>query len=193
LPRCSPSMEDLPDDDLVLRYQQGQAEAFDQLFDRHCMSVYNFASSMLGDTALAEDVMQETFMAVARTAATYTPCGYFRGWIMRIVRNRCLNRIDAERLRRHAFGSEGLDIVEPVSVDPPPYASIQMNEQAAIVARAIAGLPDRQREAIVLYAVEKMSYAGIADVLEMPINTVKTLIHRARAGIAQALESHNDS
>ena len=189
----SQSTEDLPDDDLVLRYQQGQSEAFDQLFDRHCMSVYNFASSMLGDTALAEDVMQETFMAVARTAATYTPCGYFRGWVMRIVRNRCLNRLDAERLRRCAMGSDGLDIVEPVAADPPPYSSVQTTEQAAIVARAIAGLPDRQREAIVLYAVEQMSYARIADVLDTPINTVKTLIHRARAGIAQALEAQEGS
>ena len=182
-------MEDLPDDDLVLRYQQGQTEAFDQLFDRHSMSVYNFASSMLGDAVAAEDVMQDTFMAVARTVGAYTPRGHFRAWIMRIVRNLCLNRLESERVRRGTMGSDCLDVVDPASHDPPPDASARTCEQATVVGRAIVELPERQREALVLYVFERMSYAQIADVLEAPVNTVKTLIHRARAGVAEALEA----
>ena len=189
-------MEDVSDDGLILRYRQGEAAAFDTLFERHYTSVYHFAKTMLGSTDGAEDVLQETFLAVARSAGTYTPCGHprgFRGWLLRIVRNRCLNRLDAERHRRGAMGSVGLNVIDPVADDPPPYASAQACEQAAILARAIAELPQRQREALVLYALERMSYAQIADVLEMPLNTVKTLIHRARAGVAQALATQDDS
>lgn len=188
-------MEDVSDDALVLRYRQGEAAAFDILFERHYASVYHVARMMLGGNDGAEDVLQETFLAVARSVGAYTPSGHargFRGWLMRIVRNRCLNRLDAQRVRYRRIGSDGLDAVDPIAAEPPPYASAETVEQATILGRAVAALPQRQREALVLYALERMSYAQIADVLETPLNTVKTLIHRARAGVAQALAKQDD-
>ena len=186
-------MHEASDDALVLRYCQGDAAAFDALFERHYTSVYHFARMILGGNDGAEDVLQEAFLAVAQTAATYTPCGRFRGWLLRIVRNRCLNRLDAERVRGRTFGSDGLEVLDPAAADPPPGAAAQACEQATILSRAISALPQRQREALVLYALERMSYAHIAEVLEMPVNTVKTLIHRARVGVAQALAEQDDS
>ena len=181
-------MPDLSDDDLLIMYRDGDADAFDTLFDRHRVSVCSFARAMLREDGGAEDVLQETFLAVARTARTYAPRGRFRVWLMRIVRNRCLNRLQAERVRGAAITELALDIVDVPSGAPSPERHTVANESMAIVLAAIPTLPERQREALALYAFEQMSYRGIAEVLDAPINTVKTLIHRARAALAQALE-----
>ena len=181
-------METLTDDDLVRMYREGDAEAFDVLFDRHCRGVYGFAHTMLGDGGGAEEVLQETFLSVAQTAASYTPRGRFRSWLMRIVRNRCLNRLESRRARQAMLQRGGPDVVDLPARGPSPSRQVQDDEQRAIVRSAVANLPDRQREAVALYAFEQMTYREIAAVLQMPINTVKTLIHRARASLARALE-----
>jgi RNA polymerase sigma-70 factor (ECF subfamily) len=88
------------------------------------------------------------------------------------------------------MGQELLDATEPAASGASPVERVEADEQTSLIRAAIAGLPERQREAITLYAFEQMSYRQIAEVLDMPINTVKTLIHRARAGLAQLLGSH---
>jgi RNA polymerase sigma-70 factor, ECF subfamily len=181
-------VDELTDDDLIRMYRDGDADAFDALFDRHHASAYGFARSILGRLDGAEDVLQETFLAVARTARTYTPRGRFRPWLLRIVRNRCLNRIQAERARREALMQSSLCMREPPSHQVDPEAQMKFDEHAEVVRRAVTGLPDRQREAIALYAFERMAYREIAEVMGMPINTVKTLIYRARANLARSLK-----
>ena len=182
-------MPELSDDDLIRMYRDGDAEAFETLFDRHYRSVYNFARAILGDSAGPDEVLQEAFLTVARTAGTYTPRGRFRSWLMRIVRNRCLNHLAAERARRAAVSERGAEARAIASGERPPAERADDDEQAAILRAAIATLPERQREAIALYAFEQMTYREVAEVLEMPINTVKTLIHRARADLARQLRS----
>jgi RNA polymerase sigma-70 factor (ECF subfamily) len=179
----------LTDDDLFLMFREGQADAFDVLFDRHYVSVYNFARTMLRDASAAEEVLQETFLAVARAARTYEARGTFRTWLLRIARNRSLNRLDAQRARRQVLADDpaGLALQYP-SREPSPPQRAMGNEQVQLVKRAMLALPDRQREAIALYAFEELTYQQIAEVLDVPINTVKTLIHRARAGLAEALD-----
>jgi RNA polymerase sigma-70 factor (ECF subfamily) len=182
-------MEEITDDELIRMYRGGDVEAFDTLFDRYHASVYAFARTMLAGAEGADEVLQETFLAVARTARTYRPRGRFRSWLMRIVRNRCLNRIEAARVRRAALAESGLGVVEVASGEASPPQRAAAGEQRRIVEAAIEALPDRQREAIALRAFEQMAYREIAEVLEMPIGTVKTLIHRARANLARALEA----
>ena len=182
--------ERVSDDDLMRMYRRGDADAFDVLFDRHYQQVYSVARTILGDRSGAEDVLQDAFLTVATEARKYEPRGRFRAWIMRIVRNRCLNRLAAERARRAVTGG-GLEIIEPPARDPPPDELVQTDEQVAIVRAGIADLPERQREAMALYAFGQMHYREIAEVLDAPINTVKTLIHRARASLARSLESLN--
>jgi len=183
-------LSDLSDEELIQMYREGDAVAFDVLFDRYRAPVYNFARTMLNGSDRAEDVMQETFLAVARAAKRYEARGFFRTWLMRIVRNLCLNCIGFERARRAVVAQSGLNIVEPTSPEPCPPDRAEQDEQMALVRAAIAELPERQREAIVLYAFEQMPYREIAHVLDVPLNTVKTLIHRARATLAHAIEQH---
>ena len=181
-------MADISDDELIAMYRDGDAEAFDALFDRYRAPVHNFARSMLRTPAAAEDVLQETFLAVARATTRYEPRGRFRIWLMRIVRNRCLNWLASERVRQAVIAETDLEIVAPESNDPPPARRLEAHEDLRLVREAIWRLPERQREAIVLYAFEQLTYKEIAEVLGVPINTVKTLIHRARAELARALD-----
>ncbi len=182
-------MEPLGDDDLIRMYREGDADAFDVLFHRHATAVHHFARMLLGDTAAADDVLQETFLAVACTAVRYEPRGRFRPWLMRIVRNRCLNRLDARRRREAVLGRSPCPPAELPSPRPGPSSRAEADEHRRAVEAALGELPDRQREAISLYAFGNMRYRQIAEVLQMPVNTVKTLIHRARANLARALET----
>ena len=181
-------MSDLGDDELIRLHCDGDADAFDALFDRHYVSVYNFARLMLHDAGAAEEVLQETFLAVAQAARAYQPRGHFRTWLLRIVRNRCLNRLAALRAQHELLADSGLSVVEPASPEASPSRRLEADETAAAVRAMVEKLPDRQREAIVLYAFERMKYRQIAEALDVPIDTVKTLIHRARAALAAALE-----
>jgi RNA polymerase sigma-70 factor (ECF subfamily) len=179
------------DDELMSRYRDdADAQAFETLFQRHAPSIFNLARTLLScDAGTAEEVLQETFLSVARSAQSYEPRGYFRTWLFRIARNRCLNRIESRRALR-AVDDRSLDVADSVaSRQPTPPQRAESAEQLAVLQRAIVRLPNRQREAIALFAFEGMTYADIAHVLDVPTNTVKTLIHRARATLAQALGS----
>lgn len=178
-------MDPATDDTLMALHCEGDADAFETLFARHHAAVYNFARYMLGAADGAEEVMQDTFVAVARAAGRYEPRGRFRPWLMRIARNLCLNRLQGGR----RFAVDSLDRHPAVqSTGPGPGERAEARERIALLRGAIGQLPERQREAIVLYAFEQMSYAEIAEALQAPINTVKTLIHRARAALARRFE-----
>lgn len=181
-------MAELSDDDLMVMYRNGDAEALDALFARHSASVYNFALAMLGRPEGAEDVLQDAFLSVARGAAGYQPRDRSRSWLLRIARNRCLNLLACQRLRRQMIAAEPLEVIDPPSAGPDPAVQAASNEGVEALRGMIAGLPDRQRSAIVLYAFEGMTYREIARVLEVPISNVKTLVHRARARLARRYE-----
>ncbi len=180
----------LSDDKLMRMYREGDADAFDALFDRYHAPVYNFARMMLDGAPGADDVLQETFLAVARAAGDYEPRGRFRAWIMRVARNQCLDCLRAATRRRLALVETGLGPAEPVSREARPPEWLAADEHADALYRLIAALPERQREAVVLRAFEGMSYGEIASTLGVPINTVKTLIHRGRAALAAGLEEY---
>jgi RNA polymerase sigma-70 factor (ECF subfamily) len=174
---------EVSDDELVGMYARGDTDAFDVIFDRYHVAVYNFAYHMLERASDAEEIMQEAFLAVARSAATYRPRGRFRSWLMSIARNLCLNRLQAERARRQALAEGGLVVLGRASA-PSPEDHVQAGEERCAVMCALRSLPERQREAVILHAFQGMSYREIAATLEMPIGTVKTLLHRARAALA---------
>lgn len=183
-------MSELSDDSLVRMYRGGDVQAFDVIFDRHHAMVYRWALALLRDTHKAEDVLQEAFAAAVQALPRYEPRGHFRAWLLRIVRNRCLNRIESDRPRLVIVGSPLLEVVEPVAPEPSPAEQAATSDAHRCIARAMAELPARQREALTLYALEQMPYDEIADAMEMPINTVKTLIHRARVHLATRLEEY---
>jgi RNA polymerase sigma-70 factor (ECF subfamily) len=182
----------LTDDELMLMFSDGNVEAFDLLFDRHHSSVYHFACSMLNDSIRAQDILQETFLAVVRSAKKYEPRGRFRTWLLRIARNRCLNALESDRFRHNTLVEGSLAYADPPSREPTADEQVIANETQRVLQQTLARLPHRQREVIVLYAFENLTCREIGEVLDMPVNTVKTLVHRARAALAQALDERRE-
>ena len=181
-------VEDLSDDELMLLYQDGKLDAYEVLFDRHRGPLFNYAAWLLRDRTTAEDVMQDVFLQVARNAATYEPRGRFRAWVMRMARNRCLNILASEATRRRALAGFVVEKTHLADGADDAAASLMQEERRHALEQTLANLPERQREALVLYAYEQMPYREVAQILDMPVNTVKTLIHRARAALAQRME-----
>jgi RNA polymerase sigma-70 factor (ECF subfamily) len=173
------------DDELICRFRDsGDAQAFEALFHRHSRRVFNFARGMMGNAQAAEELLQETFLSVARSAKQYSPQGYFRTWLLRITRNLCLNAIQARKLRAVVGPFDGPLEEWRNAKAANPLLCAQRSEEIDALQAAIGRLPERQRDAILLYAFDDMQYLEIAQVLEVPVNTVKTLIHRARAALA---------
>ncbi|NLW49596.1 MAG: RNA polymerase sigma factor [Candidatus Brocadiaceae bacterium] len=180
-------MDGPSDDELLAMFREGDLDAFDALFDRHHVDVYHFACLMLNGRNDAEDVLQDTFLAVARSARAYSPRGRFRPWLMRIARNLCLNRLHSERLRRRVLAADGDFPDESASGAPAAPELLEWDEGMRAVHEAVRALPERQREALALYAFEGMTYGEVSEALQAPMGTVKALIHRARAALALAL------
>jgi len=177
------------DDDLMTRYQEGDAAAFEMLFARHHQAVFNQARWLLGQTEEAEDAMQEAFLRLARAADRYEGRGLLRAYLLRITRNLCLNRRNHLELR--PFASSGSTEVTPSEVmgpEPEPHERLEHRDRLRQLEGHLRELPLRQQEALLLRVQEQLSYREIALVLEVPLGTVKTLIHRARGALARALE-----
>ena len=179
-------MEQLTDEDLARLWQEGDVSAFDALFDRHHADVYQLARWILGRFDGAEDVLQETFLAVVQHIGQYAAAGPFRSWLLQSARNRALNRLAAERLRHPA--TQGGPAILPQRSNADPMHAASDNEEARLVRQAVDELPDRQREMMALFALQEMGYRQIAEITHTPLNTVKTLIRRARLNLADRFQ-----
>ena len=140
-------------------------EALNVLFDRHYASVYNFALHMLADAGQAEDVLQESFLSVIRSADRYQARGCFRTWLLKICRNRCLNILESERARRHLLQQNGFQFL-PGKRHVSVVEALSRAEQLDLVQREMARLPERQREALLLHVFENLFRACGPNYLE---------------------------
>ena len=170
-------MDGASDEDLMARISQGDERAFRLLARRYLPRALGLARRVLGNEADAEEVVQEALLRVWLNAARWRPTAAFRTWFYRVVLNLCLNR------KRRAPFAALADVEEPADPAPGPFLEIEL------VAAAIAGLPDRQRAAIVLTYQEGMSNAETAAVLGTSISGIETLLVRARRALRKALGS----
>jgi len=179
-------VEDAPlTDDLrqVLRAcLAGDQKAMRELVDRYRGQVFGLCYRMLGHREDAEDAAQETFVRVLRNLRSWDPQRDFEPWLLAIAGNRCRTAL-ARRMREPPARS----IQEPVAA---PAADLQAARQLAEeVELALAGLREQYRQAFVLFHQQELSYAEIAEVLECPIGTVRTWIHRARRELIRQLQA----
>ena len=167
------------DEKLMLVFSQGSAEAFTELFHRYRLPIYAFFRRRLADPTHAEELSQETFLAVLRSAARYEPRALFRTYLYAIA----LKILRAHRRKaifRAAFFGRPNTVRDPAQPDT--------TEAALWVRRAVAKLDATDREIVLLREFEQLSYAEIADLLYLPINTVRSRLFRARAALRQLLE-----
>lgn len=192
-------MSDLPDDPhaaLMVRFQNGDDNAFDELIEKFKGSVFNYVLRQVGNEADAEDIAQNVFVQVYKSAPKYKPTAKFTTWLFTIARNLCLNEF--RRRGRHplqsldgmsAEGEDG-DAIPVQMADasaPSPTAQTLENERKRQIQAAIQALPENQRTALLLYCYEDLPYEEIARVLDTSVSATKSLIHRARLTLKEQL------
>ncbi len=175
-----------PEYALIRAIASGDQEAFERLVKRYQNPLYNFVYRHLGDRALAEDVTQETFLQIYRSASRFEPRARVSSWIFRIAFNLSLN--ESERRGR-------LRLREAPITDKHQYAdgnsttAVAKFELEQQITRLLDRLPDRQRAALLLRVNEGLSYREIAEVLGLSVQSVESLIFRARQQLRGATRS----
>lgn len=186
-----------PDAALMLRVKQGDMAAFEELVDKYKQSVVNLACRILSDAAEAEDLAQNVFLQVYKSAHRYRVTAKFSTWLYTIARNLCLNEIrrrsrhPADSLEASQAESEDLPArqFEDKSTFAPPEELLQ-GELAGKIGEALADLPESQRTAILLFREDDMSYEDIAEVMGCSLSATKSLIHRGRETLKQKLKPY---
>jgi RNA polymerase sigma-70 factor (ECF subfamily) len=191
------STEQDPDAALMLRVKQGDTAAFEQLVDKYKQPVMNVVYRMLRDATEAEDVAQNVFVQVYKSAGRYEVSSKFSTWLFTIARNLCLN----ELRRRSRHPADSMDAAHPEQEDQPwqqfedkktfsPPDTLLHGELEEKIEEAMAELPENQRTAILLCRQDELSYEDIAKVLQCSLSATKSLIHRGRETLKQKLKPY---
>ena len=171
------------DAELMLRVKEGDDASFGILLDKHRSPVVHFLFRMIQNQAVAEELAQEVFLRVYRSRSTYEPTAKFTTWLFRIATHLALNALrdgKSERLQESLDDDAGDRPVRQVS-DRKPSVEQSMVHQAKMeeIRRAIAGLPEKQRAAVLMHKYQEMEYSEIAKVLGCSESAVKSLLFRA--------------
>jgi len=181
-------LEQTQEAELVKRAQAGDAEAFAALVTEHQRFVYNLALRAMSNAHEAEDVAQEAFVRAWLALPNFRRQAQFRTWLYRIVTNLCCNRLPRLRRDLSALSEEDVDeYAAPVDERADPAYDIEADERRAFLHQRMAALPESYRLLVSLRYQEELSYDEIADVLGLPLGTVKTGLFRARAQLREAL------
>lgn len=168
---------------LLARLAAGDKAAFAVLVGRHLPSVLAIARRMLRDEAEAEDMAQEALIRLWRNAGTVEvgPAGV-RPWLRRVVANLCIDRVRAGR------ATEVTDEVPETPEAPTQQRRLEQQDLAARVDRALSRLPDRQRQALVLFHYEGLSQVEVGRMLGVSDEAVESLLSRARRALKATLQ-----
>ena len=184
------------DEDLLADYLDGEVAAFRALVERYHDPLLRFLIRLSGGRAAAEDVFQETFLQVHQSAATFDGSKRFKPWLFTIAANKGRDAL-RRRQRRPAMSlSAGIDadsersFVDLLEIDVPDVSErLDQQELAAAVQRAIDRLTPRLKEVLLLAYFQKLGYQQIAEVLGIPLGTVKSRLHAAVASFAKAWQA----
>ncbi len=177
------SLGEAGDGTLASRAADGDIDAFDLLVRRHSPLMRAYVYRIVGSLTETDDVLQEALIIAWRELPTLRDPSAVRAWMMRIA-----SRSASAHLRRHV-PERDLDGVQPIAQpDAQPEAVAIRAAELGALARALATLPDAQRQSWLLREVEGLSYADIASQLELPVSTIRGDLARARASITIQME-----
>src|SRR3954453_16139248 len=179
----SPLLRFAADEKLIAMVRRGREDAFDVLVDRYRPRLLAFCRNMMRSSEDAEDVLQEVFVNAYRAIRADDRPIAAKAWLYRIARNRCLN----ELRRNTAAGVESMDVFE--TTDPTAIEAVERREHIKEIVVDVKRLPEQQRAALILREMEGLAYQQIADVLDTTVPSVKSLLVRARMGLAEAAEA----
>lgn len=174
----------------MLLYAGGDLSAFDVLYTRHEMAVWRFVFRSVRNQAVADDLMQDVWFAVARQASVYQVKARFKTWLFTIAHNRMVDHF--RTAKNHASldaSDEDNSLAETLAADSGfgPVRQLQSREQAAALIAAVEALPAPQREAFLLQAEAGMSVEEIATTTGVSFETAKSRLRYARSSLKQSL------
>jgi RNA polymerase sigma-70 factor (ECF subfamily) len=197
-----PPLAERDDETLMLQYAgDGDVEAFEELVSRHEKPVFNFILKRCGNRGKAEELLQETFLRVVRSADSYEPKAKFTTWLYTIARNLCIDRARKQK------GHTELSLDKPVGDNPDDdtyvdrmadddanSASVDHDRRAfrEKLKEALEELPDKQREVFVLREFSEMKYREIAEVVDAAVPTVKSRMRYALKALRGHLAEFRD-
>jgi RNA polymerase sigma-70 factor (ECF subfamily) len=182
------------DEALMQRYAAGDVHAFERLYARHEMKIWRYLYRSVCNQATADELMQEVWFAVCRSAARYQPSARFTTWLFTLAHHRL---IDSHRRARAARSLEAARedgepwvdaLADPGSPDPARQAEAQQDADALL--QAVERLPPEQRDAFLLQAEGELSVEEIAAASGVSFETAKSRLRYARASLRQALQAH---
>ncbi len=182
------------DEDLMMKCRKGDTSAFELLVRRYQKPLINYIHRFINDYHRAEDLSQETFLRVFKSASRYKPTASFKSWLYTIATNLCRNEI-RNRSRRNTCSfeelvKEGEDVYHTEIMRDTRYLPdvlLEKKEQRQIIRKTLAQLPDNQRIALTLVTYQDLRYEEVAEILGCSVGAVKALIHRARQKMKKLL------
>lgn len=188
-------MSETSDEKLLADYIGGRAECFDRLVHRHQRELFHFLIRFTGSAAVAEDVVQEAFLQVHLSASAFDPARRFKPWLFTIAANKARDWLRGRNRRpemaldamvggEDAGGQRFADFIADEAAGP--ETAVDDADAQAIVQQVVRAMPENLREVLVLAYFHQFPYRDIADVLGVPLGTVKSRLHAAVAAFSKA-------
>ncbi|MCM3598832.1 RNA polymerase sigma factor SigW [Metabacillus idriensis] len=176
----------------IKQVKKGDQNAFAEIVDIYKDKIYQLCYRMLGNSHEAEDIAQEAFIRAYVNINSYDMDKKFSTWLYRIATNLTIDRIRKKKpdyyLDAEVTGTEGLTMYSQVAADVAlPEDQVETMELQQMIQKEILKLPDKYRSVIVLKYIDELSLIEISEILDMPIGTVKTRIHRGREALRKQL------
>ncbi len=188
-------MANRTDEQLVQAYREGEPDALRELIARHQDDLYRFLFRLTGNRQAAEDVFQEAFLQVHISANTFDVTRRFKPWLFTIAANKARDMLRKKNRRQEIdlsapVGSSkdgpGSALVDLMEIQiPQPGEGLEQREQETLVQAAVDRMPPPLKEILLLAYFNRLSYAQIAEELDVPLGTVKSRLHSAVASFAQ--------
>ncbi len=176
----------------IKQVKKGDQNAFAEIVDIYKDKIYQLCYRMLGNSHEAEDIAQEAFIRAYVNINSYDMDKKFSTWLYRIATNLTIDRIRKKKpdyyLDAEVTGTEGLTMYSQVAADVAlPEDQVETMELQEMIQKEILKLPDKYRSVIVLKYIDELSLIEISEILNLPIGTVKTRIHRGREALRKQL------
>ncbi len=196
-----PDLVSLSDQEIVALAKEGREAAYRELIRRYERPVFSLILRMVRDRQLAEDLAQETFIKALNAIGSYRPEFKFSSWIFKIANNAAIDQLRRREVDTLSIdgapNATSADDIEATALQvgdkgETPLAELEARELGTHIERAIAQLRPEYRSCIMLRHVEGLAYEEIAQLLDLPLGTVKTYIHRARHELRDMLAHLRD-
>ena len=181
------NLEQMDEAALLTRASEGDEAAFGELYARYQRQIFHYAARMCG-VAAGDDVVQETFLAVLRQGGRFDPAkGTVPAYLYGIARHHVIKRLDRQGMTL----SEPLEIMASEAIAPQdtPLETMARERMIGVVRQAVQSLPPAYREVVALCDLQEMDYATVAQVIQCPIGTVRSRLHRARGLLLKKLSA----